>query len=50
MFQPSGSFGGASFYLIDTGNLGKDNDQSGDTPSVNWDILWSARAALVLSI
>jgi len=47
MFQPSGSFGGAAFYLINT-DLDEDADRS--TPSVNWDILWAAKAALVLSI
>lgn len=47
MFQPSGSFGGAAFYLIDT-DLEEGEEQT--TPTVNWDILWAAKAALVLSI
>lgn len=47
MFQPSGSFGGATFYLI---NTDIDKGDKATTPNINWDILWSAQASLILSI
>lgn len=47
MLQPSGSFGGATFYLIDTDI---EEDEQAATPNVNWDVLWAAQASLVLSI
>ena len=47
MFKPSASFGGAAFYLIETDIS---NNKQATTPNINWDILWSAQAALVLSL
>ena len=45
VFRPALSLGGAGFYLLDTV---VEQGEGFATPSVNWDLLWSARAALVL--
>ena len=42
-FRPSISAGGASFHFVNTS--AQEGDQS-SSPTLNWDFLWSARAAL----
>ncbi len=43
-FRPSASIGGASFHFVDT------SGEADSSPTVNWDILWSARAALEVAL
>ncbi len=47
MFVPQGTIGGASFYFFKPNQ--KASDQS-DAKSLNWDLLWSVHAQLVLSL
>jgi hypothetical protein len=47
MFVPQATLGGASFFLFDTH---KDEGQAKSASTVNWDVLWSAHAALTLSL
>ena len=48
MFVPRASIGGASFFFFKTKDT-KDNEKS-DAAAVNWDLLWSVNAALILSL
>jgi len=41
-----GTGGGASFHFVSTST---EEDRQGDSPSVNWDFLWSIRVALELA-
>ena len=46
-FRPSVSAGGASFHFVNTSaQQGEDNS----APTLNWDFLWSARAALEIAL
>jgi hypothetical protein len=47
MLVPQISLGGASFFFFKTKN---DHGEKSDAASVNWDLLWSAYASLVLSL
>ena len=46
-FRPSVSVGGASFHFVNTRADGAGSDSA---PTVNWDLLWSARAALEVAL
>ncbi len=46
-FKPTASAGGASFHFISTrADEGRDNN----APTLNWDLLWSARAAIEVAL
>ncbi len=46
-FRPSISVGGASFHFVNTRS---DEEGSDSAPTVNWDLLWSTRAALEFAL
>ncbi|MFI5308132.1 MAG: WVD2 family protein [Polyangiales bacterium] len=46
LLVPVVSAGGASFFLVSTNG----NDKNSTSPSVNWDLLWTAQASLLLPL
>src|SRR6185436_9951401 len=51
VFVPEARVGGASFFLVDTKSHKSTSDSSTSTsPNVNWDLLWSVQASLLIPL